>query len=249
MVRRVGAGDHAVLCLHGWFGSADGWGFFPEVVDGERFSWLFPEMRGYGERRGESGDFTMWEYAADAIAAADELGLDSFSVVGHSMGGKAAAALLAQAPERVRALVGLCAVGPGPVPLDADGEALFFGAPTQDANRRGIIDFTTGNRNSDTWLDAMLAHSRATSTVEAFTGAVNSWVSDDYTDRIGRPETPIALIVGAHDPALGAETMRQTWMQLYPDTTLIELAGSGHYPMHEEPVTLATQVERFLADR
>lgn len=248
-VKSVGSGAHAVLCLHGWFGSADGWGYLPEVVDGERFTYWFPEMRGYGARRGESGEYTMKEYAADALAAADDLGLERFSVLGHSMGGKAAAALLAQAPDRVRALVGVAPVAPAPVPLDDDGKALFFGAPESDENRRAIIDLTTGNRHSRAWLERMVRHSRESSTLEAFAGAVESWVNDDYLADVGRPETPIACFVGETDPALSAEVMRQSWMQIYPRVTLVELAAAGHYPMHETPVGLATQVEAFLSDK
>lgn len=248
-VKSVGSGDHPVLCLHGWFGSADGWGYLPEVVDRERFTYWFPEMRGYGARREETGDYTMKEYAADALAAADELGLERFSVLGHSMGGKAAASLLDQAPERVRALVGVAPVAPAPVPLDEEGRGLFFGAPESDDNRRAIIDFTTGNRHSRAWLDAMVRFSREHSTQEAFAGAVASWVDDDYLPELGRPETPVACFVGETDPALSAEVMRQSWMKIYPDVTLVELASAGHYPMHETPVWLATQIEAYLSDK
>lgn len=248
-VKSVGNGDHAVICLHGWFGSAEGWGYLPEVVDRDRFTYWFPEMRGYGARRDESGEFTMKEYAADALAVADELGLERFSVVGHSMGGKAAASLLAQAPGRVRALVGIAPVAPAPVPLDEDGHGLFFGAPERDENRRAIIDFTTGSRNSAAWLDDMVAFSRSSSTQEAFAGAVESWVNDDYLAEVGRPETPISCIVGENDPALSADVMKQSWMQIYPNVELVELASCGHYPMYESPVWLATQIEAFLAGK
>ncbi len=248
-VKSVGHGDHAVVCLHGWFGSAEGWGYLPEVVDGDRFTYWFPEMRGYGARREETGEFTMREYAADALAAADEVGLDRFSVLGHSMGGKAAASLLAMAPDRVRALVGVAPVAPAPVPLDEQGRALFFGAPGNDDNRRAIIDFTTGGRNSAAWVAAMAAFSRQASTTEAFTGAVRSWVEDDYLGEVGRPDTPIHCFVGENDPALSAEVMQASWVQIYPDVTVTELASCGHYPMYEVPVRLATEVEAFLAER
>jgi pimeloyl-ACP methyl ester carboxylesterase len=247
-VKSVGNGDHAVVCLHGWFGSANGWGYLPDVVDGARFTYWFPEMRGYGARRAETGEFTMREYAADALAAADVLGLDRFSVLGHSMGGKAAACLLAMAPERVRALVGVAPVAPAPVPLDEQGRELFFGAPSNDENRRAIIDFTTGGRNSAAWVADMVAFSRENSTTEAFTGAVRSWVEDDYLGEVGRPETPIHCFVGENDPALSAEVMKQSWVQIYPDVTVTELASCGHYPMYEVPVWLATHVEAFLAE-
>jgi pimeloyl-ACP methyl ester carboxylesterase len=246
-VKKVGDGEQAVLCLHGWFGSGSGWGYLPEVVDRHAYTWWFPEMRGYGERRAEAGQFTMSEYAADALAFADAQGLDTFSVVGHSMGGKAGAALLGLAPTRVRALVGVSPVPPPPVPLDDDGRALFFGAPENDANRRAIIDITTGNRNAGHWLDDMVAFSRDASTVAAFTGAVTSWIGDDCLGDSDRPNTPIACIAGEHDQILSAEAMRQSWEQLYPNVTVIELPACGHYAMYETPVALATQIEEFLA--
>jgi pimeloyl-ACP methyl ester carboxylesterase len=48
---------------------------------------------------------------------------------------------------------------------------------------------------------------------------------------------------------MSAEVMRQSWMQIYPHVTLVEMASCGHYPMFEAPVWLATTVESFLADK
>ena len=79
----VGSGDHHVLALHGWFGSARGWGSLPDYLDRSRFTYVFMDLRGYGERQQVSGDFTMAEAAADALVLADELGWDRFSVIGH----------------------------------------------------------------------------------------------------------------------------------------------------------------------
>lgn len=246
-VRTVGEGDHGVICLHGWFGSGEGWGYLPEVVDTARFTYYFPDLRGYGRRRDETGDHTMWEFASDALELADAKGLERFSVVGHSMGGKAAAAVLAQAPDRVRAVVGIAPVGPGPVPLDEDGTELFYGAPQDEQKRRAIIDFTTGNRHGDAWLDRMVRDNVATCTVEAYTAAGKSWIEDDYTEKLGRLETPVLLITGQHDPALSSATMQQTWVPALPNVTVTELPACGHYPMHEAPVALADEMERFLA--
>jgi pimeloyl-ACP methyl ester carboxylesterase len=246
-VRKVGKGEHQVVALHGWFGSGDGWGLLPEVVDQDTYTWWFPEMRGYGERRGETGEFTMAEYADDVVAFAASQGLDSYSVVGHSMGGKAAAMVLAKDPEHVRSVVALTPVAPAAMSLDADGEALFFGAAESDDNRRGIIDFTTGGRNSGAWIDAMVAMTREKSDVAAVAGAVTSWIGDDYVEQVGRPDTPICVIVGANDPALNAAYAEQTWQQIYPNVEVVELAETGHYPMFEVPVWLVTQIEKFLA--
>ncbi|PRZ41897.1 pimeloyl-ACP methyl ester carboxylesterase [Antricoccus suffuscus] len=247
-MRRIGEGDHAVLCLHGWFGSGEGWGFLPEVADLQNFTYYFPEMRGYGARGRETGTFSMEEYAADTLAAADAAGLHNFSVVGHSMGGKAAAALLIESPERVRALVGISPVAPAPVPLDEDSHGLFFGAAEDHGKRKAILDFTTGNQHSSAWLDSMVKRSVENSTVPAFAGAVQSWVNDDYSDRLGTPDTSILVMAGEHDPALSADVMRQSWLQMYKNVEVVEMPACGHYAMYETPVALVTRIESFLAE-
>src|SRR3984957_15661161 len=67
----VGSGDHHVLALHGWFGSALGWGHLADYLNTAQFSYVFPDLRGYGSRRDEPGEVTMAEAAADAIGLAD----------------------------------------------------------------------------------------------------------------------------------------------------------------------------------
>jgi pimeloyl-ACP methyl ester carboxylesterase len=116
--RTVGHGPKTVLLLHGWLGSADGWGLFPDYLDPEVATWVFTDNRGYGARLGETGDFTLDEVANDVLALADELGAQTFSLVGHSMGGAEVLRILAKAPERVDKLIGITPVGAAPTPLD-----------------------------------------------------------------------------------------------------------------------------------
>ena len=99
----VGSGDHHVIALHGWFGSALGWGHLTDYLNTAQFTYAFPDLRGYGSRQDEPGDFTMAEAAADAIGLADALGWDRFSLVGHSISGVAIQHVLDQAPHRCAA--------------------------------------------------------------------------------------------------------------------------------------------------
>jgi len=94
---RVGNGPHAVLGLHGWFGAAQAWQTLAPYLDGSRFSYYFLDYRGYGSRMGEQGQYTVAEAASDAIATADQLDLQRYSVLGHSMGGSVMQQVLMQA--------------------------------------------------------------------------------------------------------------------------------------------------------
>jgi pimeloyl-ACP methyl ester carboxylesterase len=243
----VGFGDHHVLAIHGWFGSARGWGSLPEFLDGSAYTYVFMNLRGYGDRKGVTGEFTIDEAAADALAVADDLGWDRFSVVGHSMGGKIAHQVLLRAPDRVRTLVGLIPVPAGEMPFDEPSWALFSGAPAYPANRAAIIDFTTGNKLTKTFINHMVQHSLENSSVEAFAAYLPAWAKSDFTAQAKvDTATPVKLIVGVNDPTLSADVMEQTWRVFFPEAELTILPDAGHYPMFESPVSLATSIEEFL---
>lgn len=243
----VGSGPTKVIALHGWFGSATGWGMLPDLIDEDRYGWAFLDYRGYGARREVTGDYTVPEIAADALALADQLGWQRFALVGHSMGGTAAVRIFANAPERVTALVGISPVPPSGVSFDEDGWALFEGAAHNDGSRYAIIDFTTGNRHSATWLNKMVASSVAGSTREAFGSYLAAWAKYDFSADVPTPAIPVKAIVGAHDPALGEATMQATWMKQLPGSELEVLREAGHYAMEETPVALITSIEKTLS--
>ncbi|AGL15764.1 alpha/beta hydrolase fold protein [Actinoplanes sp. N902-109] len=235
-----------VLALHGWFGSADGWGYLPGLVDGVKQTWAFLDYRGYGSRRDVPGEYTMAEISADALALADELGWDRFAVVGHSMGGAAAQHVLADAPGRVTHLVGISPVPASGVPFDEQGWTLFSGAATDPAARKTILDMTTGNRLSSRWLDAMVQASLGASTVAAFGAYLPAWSRTDISDRIMGNPVPALAIVGERDPAIHAGVMEATWMAAYPNARLEAIADAGHYAMYETPVLLSSLLDSFL---
>lgn len=248
--RTIGTGRHTVLCLPGWFGSSSGWGEdFCRVLDCEQFTYVFADYRGYGERRDVDGEHTMDEIAQDTIALADELELATFSLIGHSMGGSAVQRVLALAPERVDALVGISPVPASGVRFDEQGWALFSGAAESDENRAAIIDLTTGNRLTRTWIDAMVSSSVERSTREAFGDYLDAWAKTDFAEEVRGSTVRAFAVVGAHDPALGEATIRSTWMQHYPGSGIEVLSNAGHYAMYETPVALVTVVENFLRKR
>lgn len=243
----VGTGDHHVLALHGWFGSALGWGHLTEYLNTTDFTYVFADLRGYGSRRGEQGRYTMAEAAADAIELADDLGWDRFSLLGHSMSGVAIQHVLLRAPDRVRRLVGVAPVPASGLPLGEADWALFSGAAGSPDKRAAIVNFATGSRLTPAFVTAIVRHSLDNSDQAAFGGYLQSWARADIVAQVKGSEVPVKVITGEHDPSQPAEFMEQTWLQVYPNSELEVLRGTGHYPMHETPVALAVAIEEFLA--
>jgi pimeloyl-ACP methyl ester carboxylesterase len=244
---RLGDGPTRVIALHGWFGDHRAFAPIWPYLDLARFSYAFMDYRGYGGSKTLVGEYSMEEIARDTLAMADALGWDRFALIGHSMGGKAIQRVLVEAPTRVEKLVALNPVPASGVPFDDQSWALFSGAAASADNRRIIIDGSTGNRLTRVWLDHMVAGSLANSTREAFAAYLEAWAKGDFHDRVTGSPVPVQVVVGEHDPALTADVMRATWLQWYPNATIEVLSNSGHYPMDETPIALATLIERFLS--
>jgi pimeloyl-ACP methyl ester carboxylesterase len=236
----VGSGAHHVVAVHGWFGSAQGWGSLPQYLDGSAHTYAFMDLRGYGARKDVPGKFTVEEAAGDVLAVADELGWDQFSVIGHSMGGKIGHQVLLQAPSRVRRLVGVNPVPAAATPMDEQTLMLFDGAAANSGHRAAIINFTTGSRHNTAFLDEVVGHSLLNSNAEAFGAYLSMWAREDFSAQVSTSGAGIPVKV------ISAEVARQTWLVYFPGAELEVMANAGHYPMFETPVALATSIERFL---
>lgn len=242
----VGEGPHKVIAVHGWL--ADRSAFAPVLADLDTgaFAYAVVDLRGYGEARDAPGAFTTAEAAADVVALADHLGWARFSVVGHSMGGAVAQHVLADAPDRVRRIVGVSPVPASGIPMPPEQRELFESAEHAADSRRAIIDFTTGGGRPAAWLRRMADRSFARSDAKAFRAWLDGWTGHDFQDRVTGSPVPALAVVGALDPALSADTMRQTWLPAFPHGELVELPGVGHYAMDEAPLDLIRVVEDFL---
>ena len=244
---RVGDGPHPVLVLHGWFGDARAFEPVETWLSHERFTYVFMDYRGYGGMRGAHGAYSIAEIAADTLALADALGWRTFSLVGHSMGGMAIEKVAAMAPDRVRALVPIAPVPCGGLPFDAARRALFERAADQLADRRTIINRSTGGRLPAAWVEWKAAYSTSCSSPHAFGAYFRAWADTDFTDEItGRH--PVKVLIGEHDPAFDAALMARTYLRRYPHATVDVLRNAGHYPMNETPLALVAAMEAFLLD-
>lgn len=92
-----------VLLLHGLFGSSDNWGIIAKRL-AERYQVVSVDLRNHG-RSPHTASHSYAEMAADIVELCDALALPSVNVVGHSMGGKVAMQLAAQAPERLASVI------------------------------------------------------------------------------------------------------------------------------------------------
>jgi esterase len=243
---RFGEGVHRVIALHGWFGDQTTYAPLYEALTPSEFTYVCPAYRGYGASKHLSGRYCIEEIAADVVALADTLGFETFSLIGHSMGGMAVQRILADVPRRVRKIVAITPVPASGVPFDPATVKLFESAVSDMANARAIVDFSTGKRLSPTWIARIAAYPKSVATDAAFSAYFPSWCKTDFSAAIKGNPVPLRVIIGEHDPGLDTKLMTETFLAWYPNAELEVMPNSGHYPMNETPIALATSIEAFL---
>ncbi|QDQ82173.1 alpha/beta hydrolase (plasmid) [Paraburkholderia megapolitana] len=193
------------------------------------------------------GPYTMSAIAQDALSIADRLGWEQFSVIGHSMGGKAVLRLAIDAPNRVERIIGLGPVWAAPVPFDPAALARFRSSVSSLADREAIIAGSTGGRLPSTWSREIARTSFALSRPEAYTGYLESFAFEDFEDSASALTQPALVIVGAHDAAM--LRMAQTgWLAKMRRAKVTTLEQCGHYPHQEAPLLTAALIQQFLFD-
>lgn len=218
---RFGDGPIRVIVLHDWFCDHSSWDAALPYLTPERFSYVFADLRGYGASQNIEGACTLDEATSDVIALADHLAWDRFSLIGHSMSGLIVQRLAQVVPGRIARVVAITPLSPGGMKVDEGmREFLRALALAGDEQRFTMISTFWGTRLSETWIRFKLRLWRATT----------------------------LIVAAAQDaPPFQAAALEASMLSYYPNAQIMSFAGSGHYPVQEQPPMLTTAIERFLS--
>lgn len=118
------------LALHGWLDNAASFSrLAPLLAERLGVRVVAIDFAGHGQSHHSPGDYAIWDYCDDVLDAADELGLETVTLLAHSMGAGVACLTAAALPERVARLALIDGLGSVTTPA---GEA-----PRQ--LRRGLL--------------------------------------------------------------------------------------------------------------
>lgn len=236
-----------MVALHGLFDCSLGWKHFAAAT---RRPCLAFDLPGFG-RSGMPAENRFPSYAQDVLGALDILGVENFSLVGHSFGGLVAAELSQRARDRTVNLTLLAPAGFGPVPL---AELLGGGALGRLA-RLGVPLGLSNPVSAAAIYMAVVSHGHLPERQllgrvirRAFTAAPGAFAAneaiiaaardpDGFAHRPVGYAGPVSVLWGTSDVLIPVSHATRVCEAL-PQAKLALWEGMGHHPQRERPEQL-----------
>lgn len=204
-----------------------------------------PDLRGYGRSPLTSAPFS---HAGDVVRLLDHLGIEHCAVVGSSGGGAVALQVASAVPDRVSALVLLCAAAEGVEPTEdlrvfAERESALL----HDGDVAGATDLSIGM-----WLQPEVDEPTRELFREMQSNAfrVQLAAGDDVHEEeaevdLGRITCPATVVTGGRDLAWFRAVGDHLAAEL-PLAARVELPWAGHLPNLERPMETAELIHRSI---
>lgn len=237
-----------IFLLHGFCGSSLYWR--PVIARLCRhFRVIAPDFPGYGASACQPPCRTLPEFARTVVELADRLGIDKFSVVGHSMGGFVVQQLIADYVQRLNSAV------PYGTARRIDSEKRFESAAATLDRLRTDGPSATAARIASTWFTDgasnpyydLCREAGKGMTLEAGIGTVEACNAADFPSLTKRVETSVLIVHGDQEksfPIAQALELRDA----LPGASLCVLPGCGHGAHLQRPDLFNQVLAEFFHD-
>jgi len=234
-----------VLLIHGLFGTLDNLGILARDLK-QQHKVLQVDTRNHGQSP-RSDDMSYAAMAQDLLDTLDELGFEKVIVIGHSMGGKAAMAMTALAPDRIEKLV---VIDVAPVDYQTRRHDEIFAAVN------AVTQAGLGDRQAA--AECMREYIKEEGVIQFLLKSFvqGEWrfnvpvLMDEY-DKITGWETvpawprPALFIRGGLSPYV-QDQYRDAIASQFPKARAHVVAGTGHWVHAEKPDAVLRAVHRFI---
>ena len=267
--RTIGVGEPIVV-VHGGPGLEHSY-LLPGMEPlGETYQLVLYDQRGLGRSTGalDSISISMDSYIADLEAIREVAGVERVNLLAHSWGSLLAIMYALQHPDRIKALILMSPVEPGPRYRNETGANTQARRAPEDAAAIDSLVRSVGFERGDpetlgrmfhhafrgtfadparaAELDLNLTERTARQGREVTALLMTPLVDLDLWDALADVTAPVLIVHGDRDPIPLA--MVEEMVARMPNAQLVVLNEVGHFPFIESPEELFGAIQRFLDD-
>jgi pimeloyl-ACP methyl ester carboxylesterase len=245
----------ALLLLHGIGQTAHTWAYFATAMK-PHYRVIAVDHRGHGESGwAPDGDYSPAAHGRDLDAIIEQLKLETFLLIGFSMGGRNAMWLTDRHPTKVRRLV-LVDAGPDRPPSGGSEARQFMSGPDVFGSVEDFVEraIRFNPRRSREALRESLRHNlrqlpdgRWTWKYDPVLRGPNRRIYPwgDLWPVLAKIACPTLIVRGAESPVLPPEQAVRM-VEVIPDARMVVISGSGHTVMGDNPLEFEAKVKPFL---
>ena len=216
----------ARLFLHYFGGSSRTWEPVIDLLAGS-FRCLALDLRGWGDSDAPPAGYHVADMADDVAGLVSTLGLDRYTLMGHSMGGKVAQAFAARHPVGLEALLLIAPSPLSPEPMRDEARAKMRAAWGDGGEARETLTRIAKRPLSEVLKDAVVADN-----LRASRAAWESWADvgsrEDLSDLASQIRIPTRVLVGDADPVVGPDVQAREVVGRIAGATLTVVPEVGH---------------------
>jgi pimeloyl-ACP methyl ester carboxylesterase len=245
-----------LLLLHGFGSSLQTWDDWSAKLD-KKYRVIRLDLPGFG-LTGASPDHDYSEESDVVFLThfSNKLGLDKFSVIGHSMGGKMAWSLAASQVEPVQALVLMAPdgfpeakdIGTKPYEAPAIMGFIKYFLPRYLVRKSIEPAFADAHALNDALVNRYYHMLRAPGVRSAILERGNQTIYTDPVARLKKIEAPTLLIWGEKDQMI-PKSNAQKYSSVLLNSTTVFVPNLGHLLQEEQPEKGLMSVMKFLDDQ
>lgn len=229
------------MFLHYFGGSAQSWRWVAEQLSGE-YHCIAINLPGFGGAPAmeEPSIQGFADYVQEELRS---LGIKTYTLIGHSMGGKIAMQVAADASkESIRHLVLVAPSPPTTEPMPAKEKERMLHHPDRKEAEKTVVSATKQHLNED-------RHSLAVETQLIIDNATWKWwllegMDHSIADRVTPLGMPITVLASKDDPVMTSEVIKERVMQVFGKAELVTTQQVGHLSPLEAPDWIAAQIRK-----
>ena len=242
--KKIGKGKPLVL-VHGYLGGQNMWKFQEELK--HDYELIMPSLAGYGESSYLTAPSTIRENAEQVFELLNHLNIDTFYLLGHSMGGMIVQEMAALRPSRVEKLIcfGTGSIGVLPSRFETIEESrhkiktIGIKETRENIAKTWFVDYLKGEGYQ------LCLEEGAKATTQAALASLDAWETWDGRGQLSEISSPTLILWSNKDRSYGIN-QQNILNQGIKNSRLEIIKDCAHNSHMEKPILVNNAIKQFL---